>query len=163
MQAQLLREVQPSEPDPSTSYGTWIRDWMGHLTGVSSSILVPSGATAITTPLVQVQWQRYLSNHPNNTLVNFFISGISQGCRLDFNRPLSQLKSARKNLSSAVLHPEVVDEYLAAELEKSRLAGPFSKLDIPYAHISRFGVIPKKVFPAVEIDCGPVASYRLQY
>ena len=38
----------------------------------------------------------------------------------------------------------MVDEYLAAELEKSRLAGPFSKLDIPYAHISRFGVIPKK-------------------
>ena len=144
MLAQLFREVQPSEPDPSTSYGTWIRDWMGHLTGVSSSILVPSGATAITTPLVQVQWQRYLSNHPNNTLVNFFISGISQGFRLGFNRPLSQLKSVRKNLSSAVLHPEVVDEYLAAELEKSRLAGPFSKLDIPYAHISRFGVIPKK-------------------
>ena len=144
MLAQLFREVQPSEPDPSTSYGTWIRDWMGHLTGVSSSILVPSGATAITTPLVQVQWQRYLSNHPNNTLVNFFISGISQGFRLGFNRPLSQLKSARKNLSSAVLHPEVVDEYLAAELEKSRLAGPFSTLDIPYAHISRFGVIPKK-------------------
>ena len=124
MLAQLFREVQPSEPDSSTSYGTWIRDWMGHLTGVSSSILVPSGATAITTPLVQVQWQRYLSNHPNNTLVNFFISGISQGFRLGFNRPLSQLKSARKNLSSAVLHPEVVDEYLAAELEKIPISRP---------------------------------------
>ena len=117
---------------------------MGHLTGVSNHTLVPPGATAITTPLVQVQWQKYLANHPSTTLVNFFITGISQGFRLGFNKPLSQLKSARKNLSSAVIHPEVIDEYLAAELEKSRIAGPFSKLDIPHAHISRFGVIPKK-------------------
>ena len=102
MLAQLFREVQPTEPDQSTSYSTWIRDWIGHLTGVSSSILVPSGATAITTPLVQVQWQRYLSNHPNNTLVNFFITGISQGFRLGFNRQLSQLKSARKNLGQLI-------------------------------------------------------------
>ena len=55
--------------------------------------------------------------------------------------PLSQLKSA---LSTAAIHPEVVDEYLAAESKKSRIAGPFTKLDIPYVHISRFGVITKK-------------------
>ena len=106
--------------------------------------LVPPGATAITTPLVQVQWLKYLSNHPSHTLVNFFITGISQGFRLGFNRPLSQHKSAHKNLSSAVIHPEVIDEYLAAEVKKSRRAGPFSKLDVPHAHTSRFGVIPKK-------------------
>ena len=120
---------------------------MGHLTGVSNHTLVSSGATAITTPMVQVQRQKCLANHSSNTLVNFFITGISQGFRLGFNRPLSQLKSARKIPSSAVMHPKVIDEYLAAELEKSRIAGPFSKLDIPHAHISRFGVIPK------EIDC----------
>ena len=117
---------------------------MGHLMGVSNHTLVPPGATAITTPLVQVQWQKYLSNHSSNTLVNFFITDISQGFKLCFNKPLSQLKSACKNLSSAVIHPEVIDEYLAAELKKSQIAGPFSQLDIPHAHISRFGVIPKK-------------------
>ena len=101
-------------------------------------------ATAIATPLVQVQWLHYLSDHPNDSLVNFFIAGISQGFRLGFNRPASWLKSARKSLSSAVLHPEVVDEYLAAELTKSRIAGPFSKQGILEAHISGFGVIPKK-------------------
>ena len=74
----------------------------------------------------------------------FFIAGISNGFRLGFSRPASWLKSARKNLSLAVLHPEVVDEYLAAELTKSHIASPFSKQDIPEAHISRFGVIPKK-------------------
>ena len=53
--AQLRREAQPAKPDPSTLYSAWISDWMGHLTGVSNCTLVPPGATAITTPLVQVQ------------------------------------------------------------------------------------------------------------
>lgn len=37
-----------------------------------------------------------------------------------------------------------MDEYLADELEKFRIAGPFKKTAIPEAHINRFGVIPKK-------------------
>ena len=91
-----------------------------------------------------MQWQRVLCNHPNSALVQFFTTGISQGFRLGFNRPSALLKSAHKNLSLATLHPEVVDEYLANELAKSRIAGPFKKTAIPEAHINRFGVIPKK-------------------
>ena len=128
----------------SLSYTTWIRDWTTHLSGISDTVLVPPEATAITTPLDLTQWKNSLSEHPNTPLVHFFISGISQGFRLGFNNPSSSLKSARKNMISANEHPEVVDEYLAAEIAQSRVAGPFVKLATPRAHISRFGVIPKK-------------------
>ena len=47
------------------------------------------------------------------------------------------------NLAGALQHPNVVEEYLATELSQHRVAGPFDKADVPKAHISRFGVIPK--------------------
>jgi len=106
---------------------------------------VPTEAANITTPLDTTQWKRHLSGHPNSSLVNFFISDISQGFRLGFNRNLTLLKLACRNLSSAE-HPAVVEEYLTAELAQSHIAGPFEKAAIPKAHISRFGVIPKKYF-----------------
>ena len=37
----------------------------------------------------------------------------------------------------------MVDDYLQAEIAEKRVFGPFFKANIPYAHISRFGVIPK--------------------
>ena len=78
----LHREVLSTESDLCASYSTWIRDWTAHLTGVSSDTKVPPAATAITTPLVQAQWLRYLSDHPNDSLINFYcwyISGLQTG------------------------------------------------------------------------------------
>jgi len=45
------------------------------------------------------------------------------------------------------LQPSVIDQYLRTELEKGRVAGPFSIAHIPNLHISRFGIIPKKYQP----------------
>ena len=39
------------------------------------------------------------------------------------------------------------DENLSTELAKGRIVGPFSSPPLPYLHISRFGVIPKKHQP----------------
>ena len=134
-----------TNPPPNVqSYTTWIRDWTAHLSGISKDILVPPKATAITTPLVTAHWQKSLAEYPNRALVHFYISGISQGFRLGFNNPTSSLRSARRNLISATEHPEVVEEYLAAEITQSRIIGPFDKLPNGDPHISRFGVIPKK-------------------
>ena len=83
-------------------------------------------------------------SHPNNSLVSFFMSGISEGLRLGFNRDLTLLKSAHRNLTSVAEQSAVVEEYLAAELAQSCIAGPFDKVAIPEAHINRFWVIPKK-------------------
>ena len=37
----------------------------------------------------------------------------------------------------------MIDEYLLSELKESRVGGPFAPSDIPAAHISCFGAIPK--------------------
>ena len=47
----------------------------------------------------------------------------------------------------ALQHPEIVDHYLGEELALKQLTGPFQKELVPEAHISQFGVIPKKHQP----------------
>lgn len=41
----------------------------------------------------------------------------------------------------------VIDDYLAHEVSRGRVAGPFSSSPLPNLHISSFRVIPKKVQP----------------
>lgn len=56
---------------------------------------------------------------------------------------IAELKSSKKNMNSACHHAEVIDEYLAKEVQEGRVAGPFPHGAIPKAQINRFGVIPK--------------------
>ena len=132
---------------PSTELLTcctmWISKWLLCLSGAQESIMVPSEATRISTPLVSEWWQSHLAAHPNkgNTLLylwNYirFLIGLQT--------PLRTLKSPCKDLVSTLEHLKVVDEYLANELKESRISGPFRKCSIPNDHISRFVVIPKK-------------------
>ena len=44
---------------------------------------------------------------------------------------------------SANEHPEVVDEYLAAEIVQSRLASPFEKLATPWHTSADLGLSPR--------------------
>ena len=118
-----------------TEYYTWIEKWHNHLEGVPTSIKVPAQASLIHTPLIIHSWRKALSLHPNQPLVEFFLKGISQGFRIGFNHLPNRLKPVHKNLAGALQHPQVVEEYLSAEL----LTSPFTK-DLP---INRFGVIPK--------------------
>lgn len=128
----------------SYPYATWLKDWTTHLATAPTSIRVPSMATAITTPLKPWAWRQLLATHPNRLLVDFFITGLLEGFRLGFTGPGSSLRSATRNLGGALDHPKVVDDYLAAEISIGRVAGPFEVTSIPLAHISRFGVIPKR-------------------
>ena len=107
---------------------------------------MPPEATAITTPLQPKEWQRSLSAHPDTSLATFFILGLTDGFKIGFNNPTSNLRSAHKNLAGVLQHSQVVDDFLKAEIAEHRVAGPFHK-DIPDAHISRFGVIPKQHKP----------------
>ena len=86
-------------------------------------------------------------SHPNRELVHFFLTGITHGFRIRFDHGSCPLSSSRRNLHSASQHPEVIDEYLLSELQESRVAGPYASSDIPTAHVSRFGVIPKSYQP----------------
>lgn len=142
-----MPDLSSAQADSSQSYINWLADWTSHISNLSTSILVPHEAARITTPLNHTRWQFHLSEHPDKALIKFFISGITQGFRLGFNNPLSSLKSARNNLDGALQHPAIVEEYIAEEITQHRVVGPFSKSAVPRAHISRFGVIPKRHTP----------------
>ena len=105
--------------------------------------MVPPEATSITTPLHPKEWKRLLCEHPDRPLIHYFISSLTHGFRVGFKNLPSKLRLAYKNLAGALEHPQVVDDYLQAEITEKRVIGPFCKADIPHAHISRYGIIPK--------------------
>ena len=80
----------------------------------------------LVTPINAEKLQRELYFHPDQTQVDYVISGLSNGFHLSFNPRAVSLKSARQNMPSASLQPSVIDQYLLAELEKGHVAGPFS-------------------------------------
>ena len=80
----------------------------------------------MVTPIDARKLQHELRLHPNQALVDYVISGLSFGFRLGFNPESVSLKSASQNMPTAFLQPSVIDQYLLTELEKGRVAGPFS-------------------------------------
>lgn len=69
--------------------------------------------------------------------------GIVAGLQTQLHPDYLQIKSAGCNMHSALFRPEVVDQYLPAELAGHRVVGPYPKSALSEAHVSRFGVIPK--------------------
>lgn len=114
------------------------------ITGAAQRDLVPPSRV---TPIDAGKLQSELCFHPDQRLVDYVISGISSGFRLGFDPSAVSLKSAAQNMPSASLQPSVIDQYLLNELEKGRIAGPYSISPLPSLHVSRFGVIPKKYQP----------------
>ena len=99
--------------------------------------------SAVKTPLNVAAWRSALSSHPDPALARYICQGLEQGFRVGFQRG-SPLKSAARNLVSASLHPEAVNEFIAKELSLGRLLGPFQEdTELPQLHINRIGVVPK--------------------
>ena len=73
--------------------------------------------------------------------------GLRTGFRTGFHADKVNLKSAESNCSSAIAYPDVIDKYLADEIDARRVAGPFERPPFPNLHVSRFGVTPKKNKP----------------
>lgn len=93
--------------DLHCNYSDWISAWNSHLQNQSVSVKVPSTATAVTSPLNVRNWQEALLHHPNRPLVDFFLSGFLQGFCIGFKQRQNSLKSAKRNLSCALQHPEI--------------------------------------------------------
>ena len=60
---------------------------------------------------------------------------------MDFDK--TPLTSAAKNLASANIQPEIIDNYLQVELESGTMFGPYMEQPYKTCQINRFGVIPK--------------------
>ena len=97
-------------------------------------------------PLNAAEFARALAGHPDQEAVTYVLNGLQFGFRLGF-QPSRRLKSAKRNKLSATQHPCVIDDYLANEVARCRVAGPFEVPPLPNLHVSSFGVIPKRGQP----------------
>lgn len=98
-------------------------------------------------PLNAAEFQRELSFHPDRQGVAYVVDGIRDGFRTGFIPESVSLTSTRRNMKSALEHADVIDAYLANEVSKTRVAGPFAASPVPSLQCSPFGVIPKKGQP----------------
>ena len=107
---------------------------------------LPVEACWVRTPLKAEVWQEMLRDHPDRRLVGVVVRGIREGFRVGFQGDPKGLKPARQNMVSVRQHPEVVQEYLARELEAGRIVevGHSTHAAAMGIHCSPFGVIPKK-------------------
>lgn len=144
----IMIDIVPMPASGCPAFGSpWLQAWLDHTGKCSHQLLVPPAATQITTPLNAFTWRCLLSNYPDQPMAQFFLEGIQAGFRIGVVGDISNFKSAKKNLQSAMKHAHVVQEYLSTEVKEGRLAGPFPKSLVPSAHISPFGVIPKSNQP----------------
>ena len=96
------------------------------------------------TPINACKLQHELRLHPNQALVDNVISAFSFGFRLGFSPESVSLKLASQKMPTVCFQPSVIDHYLITELEKGRVAVPFSTSPLLHLHISLLGIILKK-------------------
>ena len=100
----------------------------------------------VHTPLNSLVWEEALRGHPDRAFSRLLVRGLRDGFRIGFCRT-ANLRSATRNMPSAVLHPIVINDYIEKERSLGRMLGPFpvsSASEIVHdCHINRLGVIPK--------------------
>ena len=126
---------------------------MEDLQGLESTQSSPPAAPPhtlqhIVSPLRVEVWEEYLSKHPDPTFAQYLLQGLSQGFRIGFQRTARCIR-AKRNLRSTYDHPEVVDTYMAHEVDLKRVVRlPLAAADtLPHLQISPIGVIPKRSRP----------------
>ena len=71
-------------------------------------------------------WASNLASHFDPCFAAYIIKGISHGFRIGFaHSAYASFSSSKRNMHSAYVNSSTVDNYIAAELEKGRLLGPF--------------------------------------
>ena len=73
-------------------------------------MLVPATARLIQIPLVIPKWKQALQTYPVKSLAAYFLIGITSILAS------MSVTTILVNLEGALLHPEVVKDYLAAEV-----------------------------------------------
>ena len=114
---------------------------------------------SMVSPLNVSQFTLDLAGHPDRQAVAYVLNGLQHGFRLGI-QPARKLKPARKNKPSAFQNPKVIDDYLATEVARGRVAGPFPSPPLPNLQVSSFGVIPKKGQPGKWEGC-PIHPTRV--
>lgn len=98
----------------------------------------------ISSPLTErlPAWRSALEAHTDHAFSRYVLEGIEHGFRIGFDHAF-QLRSAVRNMPSALAHSSVISEYIAAEVGTGRMLGPYPPGSVPNIHINRMGVVPK--------------------
>ena len=108
---------------------------------------LPEVLCQISTPASSEVWHRELVGHPDQAFTNYVVQGLEQGFRVGFRYP-SSLLPHKRNMLSAVQHPQVVRDYLKEELALNRVVRfPKPAAEQLGVHCNPIGVIPKKHKP----------------
>ena len=78
--------------------------------------------------------------------MDYILHGLQQGFHIGYKWG-GKLQGAKRNMPSALEHPEVVDKYLQEECQLGRVLGPFTPEEVPGTQASKFGVIQKSNQP----------------
>ena len=115
-----------------------------HLGQVRCTPAIPPLLQCITTPLRAKAWEKYLADYPDQEFAQYLLHGIQRGFRIGCQGN-SRGHRAKRNLHSAYEHPEIIDAYLAREVNSHRVVRlPLAVAhSIPTLRISPIGVIPK--------------------
>lgn len=108
---------------------------------------VPKEWRAVETPLACDEWGRALRDHPDRAFVEYLVRGMREGFRIGYQYGKRKCVGAKANMKSAEENDQVVDEYVAKEVQLGRVVGPLEEAQHPAVHINRFGVIPKNHQP----------------
>ena len=103
---------------------------------------IPPALQMIATPLKRAAWAWELRLHPDHEFADFILRGLERGFRIGFDYRNHRCTSARRNMLSAVQHPQPIDNYITQERRADRIIGPLP-LSTEGVQVSRFGVIPK--------------------
>ena len=103
---------------------------------------LPPELNRINSPLPWREWDVRLSSYPDQRLRTYIVEGIRYGFRVGYNYD-EVCRSSKGNMKSALEKPQVIRDYLKAEIKEGRIIGPLDPKEHPYIHTSRLGVIPK--------------------
>ena len=93
----------------------------------------PPMSPIITTPLHWQEWDKSLTDHPDQQFRSYIVNGIQYAYRVGFNYAQKCHRSGN-NLLSSKEQPQVVNEYLMAECCEGRVLGPLDPSGLPYLY-----------------------------
>lgn len=100
------------------------------------------------TPIKPDVLKHLLTGYPT-TETKFLVEGFTYGFKIPFSGPYPP--KTTKNLASAFQHSEVIENKIAKEVSKGRIAGPFDNPPFEPFIVSPLGVVPKKTPGAFRI------------
>ena len=115
---------------------------------LAANVVIPNTAVkevdsvrSLPTPLHPPRLAACLSGYHR---ANFLVRGFSLGFRIPSSLPGDAHRLLLRNHPSALEHPLTVTAKIRAELDKGRIAGPFSQPPLPNFVTSPLGLVPKR-------------------